>query len=312
MHSYFSYGLHIQSELAMPELSPGSGAVDVSVRFARLERPRPEEMESYYLVRETPEGIFYFMEHIGSVWIRDGREILIDPLPGAEERGFRFLVSGIAMGLLLHQRGFLTLHASSVAVGDGAVAFTGWKGMGKSTLAASLHARGHAIITDDLLVLSVEPDGVQVVPGFPTLKLFPDSAAASLGDDPEALPRIDVKGEKRSRATHAGFRQAALPLKAIYVLDYLDEGTEHAIEPLPPRQACVELVRHSFALRLLQKQGVSAAHLRQCSQVVEQVPVSRLWRVRSLDGLAGLATLIETDLGFQTPEPVQELAAAAS
>ena len=298
-YQYSAYGLIICSALPIPELLPVTFAVsspDVWIRYGKLEPPRAEELGTFYFARADEAGLFYFLRDIGSVLVRDGREIVVDPLPGSEAKGFRHLVSGIAMGLLLHQRRVLTLHASAVAVGGAAVAFLGWKGMGKSTTASALHARGHAVITDDLLVLDVENDPVTVVPGFPSLKLWPEAVAAAFGENPEPLSKIHPDSTKRSRPVTEGFSQAALPLRRIYVLDYnaVEKPTE--VRSMSARDAYIELVRHSFAVRLLKEDGVTSCHFQQCYRLVRLVSICRLERKHGLDNLASLACQIEEDL----------------
>ena len=50
------------------------------------------------------------------------------------------LAQGLGISILLHQRGYVTLHASCVNLGSGAVAFLGDSTAGKSFIAAALHA----------------------------------------------------------------------------------------------------------------------------------------------------------------------------
>src|SRR5690606_30966846 len=207
---------------------------------------------------------------------RGGREVVVDPLPGPVAEGFHNLVSGIGLGLALHQRGVFTLHASAVAIDGGVAAFIGWKGMGKSTTAAAFYGAGRWVVTDDLLVVRVEEAAVSVLPGFPSVKLWPEAAAAALGDDPEALPRLHPKAEKRARSVGDNFDLAPLPLRVIYVLDYVGEGEAPGIEPVPGSAAFVELVRHSFALRLLGEAGITPVHFRQGAEVARRVPIRRL------------------------------------
>ena len=96
----------------------------------------------------------------------------------------RLYLLGPALALLLHQRGFLVLHASAVSLDGGVVAFLGHSGHGKSTTAATLHARGAAIVADDVVAVDLgAPGGPAALPGFPLLKLWPDAVTA-LGENP--------------------------------------------------------------------------------------------------------------------------------
>ena len=55
------------------------------------------------------------------------------------------------MALLLYQRGFLVLHGSSIKINNGAIAFLGYRGNGKSTTAINLYKKNYPIVTDDIL-----------------------------------------------------------------------------------------------------------------------------------------------------------------
>ena len=129
-----------------------------------------------------------------------------------------------------------------------------------------------------------------VAPGFPRLKLWPDSAVA-LGCDPKAMPQLHPKLEKRARSVNRGFPSAPLPLKQIYVLA---EGSALGIERLQPQEALVELIRHTYGIRLLQNTR-PPSHLQQYAAVVNAVPVCRLTVPRNLSLLPDLARLVEED-----------------
>jgi hypothetical protein len=98
--------------------------------------------------------------------VSDGEEILFEPAEGVSEPDVEIFLSGTGIGLVLHQRGQIALHASAILVGDKAVLFCGASGVGKSTIAAALGKRGYGLVTDDIAAISmrngaafVESDG---------------------------------------------------------------------------------------------------------------------------------------------------------
>jgi hypothetical protein len=292
-HFYTAYGLGISSVLPLPELMPGASPADVAIRRGTVDRSPAEAASPRPCFRATAEEAGLHWAQVGTLLIRRGEEIVVEPIPDVDKHLFRLYILGPALALLLHQRGFLVLHASAVAVEGGAVAFLGGSGWGKSTMAAALHKRGHAIVTDDVLAVDAGSGGSPIVlPGFPRLKLWPD-AAASLGDVPEMLPRLHPSWEKRSRRDSRGFPQKPLPLERVYVLA---EGTHPEIEAIQPQEAFVELVRHSFVARLLQATGAATTHFYQCAELVRAVPIRRLRAPRALSALPDLARLIEEDV----------------
>jgi hypothetical protein len=275
----------------LPEVLPAEGDPEVVIRFGRVDAPLPVGEEG--LVHATGEEALLFFGDVGRVLVREGREIVIDPVPGANDSVLRLVVLGPGIGIILYQRGQLTLHASAVAVEGGAIAFMAERGWGKSTTAAAMHSRGYGLVSDDITALQFEDtDEVPVVaPGYPQFKLWPE-AAAFLGDVPEDLPRLDPGFEKRGRPVAAAFATAPLPLKRIYVLD---QGEAPGIESLSPQEAFLSLLHHTYGRQLFQAVGTSS-HFLKCSRVVKSVPMLRLRRPYSLEALPEVAQLIENDL----------------
>ncbi len=297
MRYYQAFGLGIQSALPLPDLveSPG-GRSDVLIRIDQIahgDRPRPQVEDDYETFRVTPDGVLCAWDQIGTYYVRDGREIIVEPAPGADERLVRLPLLGTVFAILLHQRGRLVIHASAVAVDGKAAAFIGHKGWGKSTLAATLYGQGHRLLTDDVGSFDLdEVRGPLIDPGFPMFKLWPDAAASSLGDDPATLPLIGAQFEKRARRADAGFSLEPVALGALYVLA---DGSDVTIEPLSSPEATLQLITHSFIARLGTPglHGSAAArHLKQCAQVARRVPCYRLARPRSAALLRSTAQLV--------------------
>ncbi|MGB3637574.1 MAG: serine kinase, partial [Rivularia sp. (in: cyanobacteria)] len=154
MYCYTAYGLGIHSELPLPELLLNHEAnKDVLIKLQKLKNSPLKTDSVEHCFQLTPEGMYIFWENIGTILIREGKEIIIDSVLEAEESRIRLFILGAAIGVILHQRGFLVLHASAVVMNGNAVAFVGDKGRGKSTMAAALNARGHNLIGDDVIAL---------------------------------------------------------------------------------------------------------------------------------------------------------------
>lgn len=293
MFRYGAYGLGIDAALPLPELVARDEASnrDVVVRLGRVGYPLPKVLPDEVYSRATADEVLLVWKDAGAFLVRGGREIVVDPLPGVEERVLRLCILGPALGVLLRQRGRVVLHASAIDVAGGAVAFLGEAGWGKSTMAAALHSQGHRVVTDDVTALQVDKDYPVVFPGFPQLKLWPEALVA-LGDVPERMPWVEPNVQKRARRSIRGFSLDPLPLRCVYVLAF---GETQQIEPLGPRDALVELVRHSYGARVL-KTVETSSHFLQCAGIVNSVAVRRLKRPRSLEALPDLALLVEEDL----------------
>jgi hypothetical protein len=292
-YRYIAYGVRVGSyhPLAPLVVVDDDGEPDVRVRRAALDE-RPFEVREGFQTHVAPDEIWIRHSRVGTFLARQGREIVVDPLPDVEERVIRSYIVKAALAAVLLQRGKLILHASGVSIGGAGVAFVGASGMGKSTTSAALHARGHPVIADDLLGIDVRgADTPLALPGFPQVLLLPESASA-LGRDPGALPRVSPVSDKFMLDAPQGFSPEPVPLRRIYTLTFADRD---AIEPLSGSDAVATLVAHTFGITAF-GQGAKPAHFLLCAELARQVPVRRLVRARQLDRITELGRRIENDV----------------
>jgi hypothetical protein len=210
------FGLTVDSEIPLPAPMAGAVPADVTIRFGTV----PHTLDGARVTRRgfdaDDRSVLLRVDRVGRFLVRDAREIIVDPTPGAEMPWIVHpLLSGV-MAVVLQSRGVLTLHASAVRVGNAAVVFAGASGTGKSTLAAYLARRGHAVQSDGFVAIVDTRTTPKVLAGPATQKLWPD-AAAWLGLDP-MHPRLAPATKKFLIAeTHTPARDP-VPLARIYVL----------------------------------------------------------------------------------------------
>jgi len=286
MKIYKVCNLCIASELPLPELIETEGKKDVIVRFGKVEN------DVTWMQRDRGSNFGGSVKGVGEFLIYQGREIIIDPVPGVDEALLRTILLGPILCVLLRQRGLLVIHASGVNINNKAVAFMGGSGWGKSTLATAFHTKGYDVLTDDVMPIQIGTGCPIVFPAYPQFKIWPE-AADSLGQDTASLSPIYQNAAKLSYKLAHGFQQIPLPLQRIYVLA---KGTEHEIKSLKPQDAFVEVLRHSRAISLVTDPEFVADHLRLCSQLIKNVRFSRFTRKPSLEDLPKLVKLVEDDL----------------
>lgn len=311
IYSYIAYGLKITSELFLPELlsdNSGKKTVDVTIKRGTLNPPPLEATSSECYCHIEPQKAYLSWQDGGTFLVQNGGEIVIDPLPGVAEQVLRIYLLGAALGLLLHQRGIMTLHASTVVVNGEALAFVGDRGWGKSTTTGAMMNRGNLTISDDVTALNLDLQSSPVVlPGFPQLKLWCDSAI-SLGHQLESLPRLHPDFEKRVQRFTTGFASTAVPLKCIYVLG---SGSPLEIEPLPSSTALAAIMRNWYCARfgeqMLQVVGIPA-HFQRCSELVNRVKVYTLKRPNDLSRLDEIAKSVEDHFIFSSSNICSEKA----
>jgi len=306
---YVAYGLRIESALALPELMPltqmAAGAesfgdeYDVTVTVGVVPAVDPTAVDMGEDQWRLGDRVWLGYPGVCRILVDQGRSIVVDPVDGVEERVVRLYILGNAIGTLLHQRGNLVLHAGAVAVEGVAVAFVGFSRAGKSTMTATMVARGHVPIADDVVAVEIDAQGQPIVRfGFPQLKLHPDSASAL--PFPEAtLSPLHPDFAKLGHQVPVASTPSACPLGAVYVLEFTGED-EPSIERLRPTKAMLELIRHSYAAKMLKDRAghdrpASTVHFDQVATLAAAIPVSRLQRPKRLPDLQEVARLVERD-----------------
>jgi hypothetical protein len=299
---YRAYGLIIQSPIRLPELNAGEGQPDVVIRFGKTQAQAAGVNHGPSEIKVVGEDIHLFWDDIGRFLVRAGREIIIEARPDVQEHVLRLFILGTTLAMLLCQRGLSIFHASAVAIGDEAIAFAGMKGAGKSTLAAAMHAAGHELIADDIVAIDTSSGSPMVVPGFPYLKLWPDSVTL-LGHDPERLPRLRPGVEKRGFSLSQQFSHKLLPLRHFCIIS---PGPTLDLQAYEPRDALRALMPHwygaRFGMERLRDLGLADC-FRQCAAVVSFAKIHRLTRRSSPPMLGDICSLLSEQLlsGGQNP-----------
>ncbi|MBI3351136.1 MAG: serine kinase [Nitrospirae bacterium] len=251
-------------------------------------KPTAGESCTYAAGRE----VILFWKEIGAFLIREGREIIFQPVPGAEEHLLRLFILGPVLAVILHQRGFLILHASAVEVNGNAVAFLGGSGWGKSTIAAALNGQGHAVLSDDVVAVDISGKvNPTLFPGFPQIKLNAEVVSV-LSHLPANLPPPHSGLAKYLCPVNRQITQRPYRLHRLFVLS---EGADQKVESTSRREAVMELISHSYCSRLL-REGSQSRHFSQCANLANKVSIFRLRRRRSLSELSDLACLVEENL----------------
>ena len=291
MPVYTAYGLGIDSYLTLPELVAGANKIDLTIKCDRSDRDKDvENSEFSYWRNEEEIGLYW--QKLGTFLIRSGKEIIIDPVPGVNEKDLHPALLGACMAVALHQKGYLILHASAVRVNGKAIAFIGNKGWGKSTIASAFIARGHQFITDDVLAISLNDNTAMVYPSFPQLKLCPDAIVA-MGEDPETLPRVMPQISKRQYKLSQDFDSNPVPLQSIYLLG---KAAELKITKIAAGDSILPLLAHSYGARFgkeLLHLG-EAEHFLQCSKLANKIDICALKRPSNISLLEDTVELIRS------------------
>jgi len=133
-------------------------------------------------------------------------------------------------------RGLEVLHASAVVIDEGAVAFLGQSGSGKTSLALALCRQGAGFLADDVLALERMDDELVGHPGAPVAGIDRGEA--------DRLRRLEGGGEREVLSVDSREQVARMPaiaesapLRALFFLDRRPDGpAEPRFEPAADSQ----------------------------------------------------------------------------
>jgi hypothetical protein len=277
IHHYHLFGLAVASEVELSDLAPVAphAAPDVVITRGTVDGAGAAD----HVPLPIEHGSVLKIEDVATFAITLGSRIVVDAAPDVPARNVRLYLLGSAMGMLLHQRGLLPLHANAVEIDGRAVAFMGRSGAGKSTLAAWFHDNGHRVLSDDVCVVRFAADGRPLASaGLPRLRLWRDAVERS-GRETARLPRSysgDESFEKYDLAVAGGAHgHGDLALAAVYLLG---EGAAPAITRLGGLASIEALFANTYRGAFVADTAGHRVHWQACIDLAGRIPIFALQR----------------------------------
>jgi hypothetical protein len=277
IHHYRVFGLAVASEIELSDLEPvaAHAAPDVVITRGTIDAAGAGD----HVPLPITNGSILRIDEVATFAITAGTRIVVDALADVPARNVRLYLLGSAMGMLLHQRGLLPLHANAVEIDGRAFAFMGRSGAGKSTLAAWFHDAGHRVLSDDVCVVRFAADGRPLASaGLPRLRLWRDAVERS-GREPGHLPRSysgDESFEKYDLGVAADAHGSGdLELAAVYLLG---EGAAPAITRLGGLASVEALFANTYRGAFVADTAGHRVHWQACVDLAGRVPIFGLQR----------------------------------
>ncbi len=286
------FGWRLRSEVPLPELLPWDGDArepDVEVSLGSAPGLGAGATAFGPAFQIAGDRVRLSVPGVATYLVEGGGRVVVDPQvdPGAPD--IRVFLLGSVLSVLCYKRGLLPLHASAVEVGGRALLLAGESGLGKSTLAAALVARGHRLLSDDVCALDpAAPGGPLLWPSFPRLKLWED-AARQLSVGTGGLERSRVQLHKYHLPVGPGrFRAEPLPPAHVVLLRRVALPRDAGPRPLGPLDGCVRYdMVHRWRLGLAL--GCRALLFAGMTRLLRAAGATDMARVDDLDGLPRLA-----------------------
>jgi len=233
-------------------------------------------------------------------YFTDGRQITYFLEAGASTDVVIAIFLGPVCAVLSELKGRPCLHASAVRIGDVAVAFAGNSGTSKSSLAASLMNDGYALLSDDILPMTVSGEACFGVPGDPKMKLDAGNFRGLLGLEGPFNPV--VPGSEKCWVPigmgWGNFANLATALQVIYILER-EPGEEGEIQiiPLEPAESLIQILRFSFCARLVERLDLQRLRLSSLAKILQYVQVRRLRIPSGMQHFGRIQAAILQDIG---------------
>lgn len=277
LFAYYIHGFHISSAYSLTGVVEAIDITtpDITIKHGNFIPPPLKLANSGVRYHIDDDSIYLYWEGIANFQIIRGQQINVMPEATFEPEQLQRFIKTSVLASALYQRGLVVLHASAVVIDGKAVVFCGDSGCGKSTLCAKLHARGHHLLADDVVVCQPHNSGYLVHPGVQEFKLWPDTLH-SLEVNHAESPRVSPDCQKRVHVVGERLHGEAAQISGIYILDW---GVEDVINAIPPVAVAMELVRNSYGIRVLQSID-SRRHFEQTMDIAQSIPV-RLFRRKS-------------------------------
>lgn len=313
---YRIYGLLLKSNQPMPGLmdSPGTNRSDVQVHFNNFENDSSfvnagEEIFKSLGFSENGDPFFKLVKNPSDskAFLRiqytngKGRAVFHISQNGTRVEVFRpdsipfndtityFL--GPVIGCVLRLREVTCLHGGVVSVDGKALAVIGPKGGGKSTTIAAFAHKGHAVLSDDIIPLSEYDGDYYVQPGYPLLRLWPNTITAFPEFQLKELPQILSISEKRFLKLGVNglggswrFRDKRLKIAAVYVITGIADQTVE-VKAQSKAKGLIALSGNVYPEYSLNKSDMGRDFIF-LSQFVTCVPVRGVLRTKGLQGLS--------------------------
>lgn len=295
MFVYVISGLLVASDLALPgliEAGLDAGPSEVTIRAGAVPAHLPGSRARGPNWQIAGDQMLIAVPGIVRMLLREGRTIVYEPAAGTTPEEAAIFLSGTGFGILLHQRGWIVLHASAVRVGGAAVLFCGPSGAGKSTLAAALVKAGHALLADDLSGIAITAAGVPLV--------HPDGRRLKLWQN--AIDRLDLAASRATRVRTQiekyyvdprGATPPALPVAAIYVLREARRADATGIRHVNLVDAAMLVRANAFRPAMVPRMGQAAAYFQATAALAQTAQVYMLTREMNFASLPSVLERLE-------------------
>lgn len=276
MPTYTVHGLTLDSELEFPELLPATGQTNFAITVGSV----PDHLDGaavtpFYEV--TAQQFLLHIPNLARFYVENGEHIRIQPYPTTDADTIRLLTLQSPLGVLLHQRHILTLHASAITTQAGAVLIGGVSAVGKSVLAAHYLNMGYRLLADDMVTIRFNPNGeAMVYPAYPRIALW-QHRLSWLGYQGRPSYRLRPNLSKYSFPMNDQFQAEPVPLAQIVIL-FTNQEDEFFSEALTGINKLMQMLRQVYQYPLAHLMRLDPLYISQMMRLSKRYAPVRVGR----------------------------------
>ena len=277
MYQYYIYGLGVHTEIKLYNLQEQEVEQDVLIHYGNV----PDDIAKY-----TEQGLAssmspvraWFRNDVGHFVIRDGNDILVQPIGSADENDIASFILGWCIAFLFQQRGCSAIHCSAIEVDEQAVLISGFSGAGKSTIALSLIDAGYRYLADDIAMVNPKGD-MMIQPAFPQQKVC-RNIAEQMGTD--KLLYINEKKDKFAYYNEKDFCDVPRKLTTMFILRKY-EGDQVRIEEITGIEKLNCVLKNLFLLDAYRAMGFTLEEKARSLELAGKITIYQISRPEKKD-----------------------------
>jgi len=277
MYQYYIYGLGVHTEIKLYNLKEQKVARDVLIHYGNVSNDIVEYTERGLASSMSPVRV-WFRNDIGHFVIRDGNDILVQPIGSADENDLASFVLGWCIAFLFQQRGYSAIHSSAIEVDEQAVLISGFSGAGKSTIALSLIDAGYRYLADDIAMVNPKED-MMVQPAFPQQKVC-RNIAEQMGTD--TLLYINEKKDKFAYYNEKDFCDVPRKLTTMFILRKYN-GDQLRIEEITGIEKLNCILKNLFLLDAYRAMGFTLEEKARSLELAGKIAIYQISRPEGKD-----------------------------
>jgi hypothetical protein len=300
MYFYKCYDLTFATEMEFPEFSAVSEDAtenpDITIKYGKVDEDLPFTQKYGVCYQLGPEALLLDVENIARYLSSYGKYITINKYDDAEEDAIRSFIFDVPISGIMHQRGMLPLYGAAIEKDGFANVICGISGTGKSTIAYEFIKRGYKILSDDITVLMNSGNGLDVLPGYPSLRLPLDVLKRDelkIEDYPQIRKGIL---QKRIPIPSKNFYPEKLPLRKVYIVSSWNKNEVKKFD-LEENYTKFNLLHDSMHRQYLSGMGSGFSLVKITAQLMSNTPAAQIVHTRIVKEIKETVDMIEEDMG---------------